>query len=170
MGFEKKHSTSMAIFELVEEIKTAMDNSMSTVAVFIDLKKAFDTVHHNILLNKLEHYGIRGLAFSWIQSYLTNRTQSVSINDTNSTCINVTCGVPQGSILGLNSNTLYSLYTTLIIPYMNYCCEFWGNNYKSRIQPLYMLQQNAIRICKHGGYLSHTRPIFTISTLCVFMI
>ena len=82
-GFRKKHSTSMAICELVEEITTAMDNSMSTVAVFIDLKKAFDTVDHNILLNKLEHYGIRGLALSWIQSYLTNRTQYVSINDTN---------------------------------------------------------------------------------------
>ena len=72
----------MAIVELVEEITTAMDNSMSTVAVYIDLKKAFDTVDHNILTNKLEHYGIRGLAFSWIQSYLTNRTQYVSINDT----------------------------------------------------------------------------------------
>ena len=54
----------MAIFGLVEEITTAMDNAMSTVAVFIDLKKAFDTVDHNILLNKLEHYNIRGLAFS----------------------------------------------------------------------------------------------------------
>ena len=50
----------------------------------------------------------------------------------------------------LNSHGLYSLYTTLIIPYMNYCCEFWGNNYKSRIQPLYMLQKT-IRICKHEG-------------------
>ena len=60
----------------------------------------------------------------------------------------------------LNSHALYSLYTTLIIPYMNYCCEFWGNNYKSRIQPLYMLQKKAIRICKHEGYLSNTRPIF----------
>ena len=60
----------------------------------------------------------------------------------------------------LNSHALYSLYTTLIIPYMNYCCEFWGNNYKSRIQPLYMLQKKAIRICKHEGYVSHTRPIF----------
>ena len=78
-----------------------MINSMSTVAVFIDLKKAFDTVEYNIIiLNKLEHYGIRGLAFSWIQSYLTNRTQYLFINDTNSTRINVTCSVPQGSILG----------------------------------------------------------------------
>ena len=62
----------------------------------------------------------------------------------------------------LNSHALYSLYTTLIIPYMNYCCEFWGNNYKSRIQPLYMLQKKAIRICKHEGYLSHTRPFFLL--------
>ena len=85
-GFRIKHSTSMAIFELVEEITTAMDNSMSTVAVFfIELKKAFDTVNHNILQNKLEHYGIRGMAFSWTQSYLTKITQYVSINDTNST-------------------------------------------------------------------------------------
>ena len=69
----------------------------------------------------------------------------------------------------LNSHALYSLYTTLIIPYMNYCCEFWGNNYKSRIQPLYMLQKKAIRICKHEGYLSHTRPIFYFfNTLCIY--
>ena len=60
----------------------------------------------------------------------------------------------------LNSHALCSLYTTLIIPYMNYCCEFLGNNYKSRIQPIYMLQKKAIRICKQEGYLSHTRPIF----------
>ena len=69
----------------------------------------------------------------------------------------------------LNSHALYSLYTTLIILYINYCCEFWGNNYKSRIQPLYMLQKKAIRICKHEGYLSHTRPIFYfVNTLCIY--
>ena len=61
----------------------------------------------------------------------------------------------------LNSHVLYSLYTTLIIPYMNYCCEFWGNNYKSRIQPLYMLQKKAIRICKHEGYLDTQGPFYT---------
>ena len=69
----------------------------------------------------------------------------------------------------LNSHALYSLYTTLIIPYMNYCCEFWGNNYKSQIQPLYMLQKKAIRNCKHEGHLSHTRPIFHyFNTLCIY--
>ena len=69
----------------------------------------------------------------------------------------------------LNSHALYSLYTTHVIPYMNYCCEFWGNNYKSRIQPLYMLQKKAIRICKHEGYLSHTRPNFYFfNTLCIY--
>ena len=108
-GFRENHSTSMAILELVEEMTTAMDNSQSSVAVFMDLKKAFDTVDHNILLTKLENYDIRGLAYSWIHSCLNNRRQYVSINGTNSTCLNITCGValPQGSILG---PTLFILY------------------------------------------------------------
>ena len=90
----------MAILELVKEMTTAMDNSQSSIAVFIDFKKAFDTVDHNILLTKLENYDIRGLVYSWIHSYLNNRRQYVSINGTNSTCLNIACGVPQGSILG----------------------------------------------------------------------
>ena len=94
----KNHSTSMAILELVEEMTTAVDNSQSSIAVFIYLKKAFDTVDHNILL-KNENHSIRGLAYSWMHSYLNNRRQYVSINGTNSTCLNITCGVPQGSIL-----------------------------------------------------------------------
>ena len=54
-------------------------------------------------------------------------------------------------------------------PSMNYCCAYWGNNYKRRIQPLYMLQKKAIRICKHEGYLSHTRPIFYfVNTLRIY--
>ena len=248
--------------------------------VFYIPKKAFDTVDHNILITKREHYGIRGLANKWVSSYLENRSQYVCINDTNSECMNISCGVPQGSILGpavfilyvndmcnvssilksifvaddtnlflvgddlkevcetisleidklsrwfhanklslnvsktnfmilsnkkcddnhtisingmditrffvkkfigvhldfqlnwskhisviknkiannvsvlyrvrhlLTNTAVYNLYCTLILPYLNYCCEAWGNTYKSRIQPLYIIQKKAI-ICYH---------------------
>ena len=270
------------------------------LGVFIDLKKAFDTVDHNILVKKLEHCGIRGIANMWICSYLENRRQYVCINDTNSDCMNVTCGVPQGSILGpalfiiyindmynvsslmksivcaddinflysgndltevcktvskqldklcrwfqvnklplniaktnfmvfgdkkcennhlvsingmyinrvyvtkfigvhidchlnwsehinliknyisknvsvmyrvkhlLTSFALYSLYCTLILPYLNYCCEIWGNTYKSRIRPLHIIQKRTVRICLKADYKSHTRPMFyQLKTLVV---
>ena len=272
-GFRKNMSTALAIIELVEEITTSIDEGKTTVGVFIDFKKAFDTVDHNILIKKLLHYGIRGLAKNWVCSYLENRRQYVCIHDSNSECLDVKCGVPQGSILGpalfilyvndmcnvsksLKSNlfaedtnllyagkdldevckiilrelnilhiwfqvnklslnvaktnfmifgnkrfeenymisingmninrvyvtkflgvhidsklnwnehiylisviktkvaknvsimnrvkhclicsALYSLYCTLILPYLNYCCEIWGNTYKSRIHPLYV--------------------------------
>ena len=75
-------------------------NHEAAVGVFIDLKKAFDTVDHSILIEKLYHYGIRGTANKWICSYLMNRFQYVTINGTNSDYMNVLCWVPQGSILG----------------------------------------------------------------------
>ena len=106
-------STALAIIELVEEITTAIDEGKTTVGVFIDLKKAFDTVDHNILVKKLEHYGIRGLAKNWVCSYLENRRQYVCINDSNSECLDVKCGVPQGSILG----------PALFILYVNDMCN-----------------------------------------------
>ena len=67
---KKNMSTSMAIMELVENITNAMDNGKFTIGVFIDLKKAFDTVDHSILVTKLDHYGIRGVAKKWLSSYL----------------------------------------------------------------------------------------------------
>ena len=77
-----------------------MDDNKYGCGVFIDLKKAFDTVNHEILLKKLEHYGIRGFSFSWFKSYLTDRRQYVHINGINSETKKGTCGVPQGSVLG----------------------------------------------------------------------
>ena len=100
MVSEKNMSTSMAIMELVENITTAMYNGKFTIGVFIDLKKAFDTVDHSILVTKLDHYGIRGVAKQWLSSYLENRKQYVCFNGTDSGFLPITCGVPQGSILG----------------------------------------------------------------------
>ena len=94
-GSRKQMSTSLAIIELVEEITNSLDNHEATVGVFIDLKKAFDTVDHSILIEKLYHYGIRGIANKYICSYLMNIYQYVTLNGTNSIYMNVLCGIPQ---------------------------------------------------------------------------
>ena len=85
---------------MVEEIRKNLDNGIFTGGVFIDLEKAFDTVNHDILLAKLDHYGIRENALNWIRSYLTNRKQFVSLSGAKSQNRDISCGVPQGSILG----------------------------------------------------------------------
>ena len=99
-GFRKKRSTTLAIIELTEKIKQEIDNNKITIGIFLDLSKAFDTVNHQILLKKLEHYGIRGVVYKWFESYLSGRMQHVKYNDTISDAKLVSCGVPQGSVLG----------------------------------------------------------------------
>ena len=98
--FRRSHSTFIALVILLENITTALDNTEFAVCMLIDFSKAFDTVEHSILLDKLYHYGIRGIALHWFNSYLTNRYQYVKYNNTPSDMKKITCGVPQGSILG----------------------------------------------------------------------
>ena len=99
-GFRKHHSTSHALIALVERVTKSLDTGKYIVGVFLDLKKAFDTVDHSILLRKLEKYGIRGNMIKWFESYLSFRLQFVEYNDCHSDKRQITHGVPQGSILG----------------------------------------------------------------------
>ena len=85
---------------LTEAVRSTLDNKRLGCGIFIDLQKAFDTVNHGILLSKLEHYGIRGCALEWFRSYLSDRKQYFSVNGSNSNLLSITCGVPQGSVLG----------------------------------------------------------------------
>ena len=99
-GFRNKHSTTHALIDLTETIRKACDNDEFACGVFLDFKKAFDTVNHKILLKKLEHYGVRGHAVKWFSSYLAERKQYTSVNNMNSQADEISYGVPQGSVLG----------------------------------------------------------------------
>ena len=99
-GFRENSSTEQAISQIVEEITNSMQERNVICSVFLDLAKAFDTIDHKILLDKLYKYGIRGLPAKLISNYLTNRYQVTKTNHEISSPEPVTCGVPQGSILG----------------------------------------------------------------------
>ena len=99
-GFRKGRTTCNAFVNLTNYIYRELDNGMYVFSLFVDFKKAFDSVDHDILLCKLYHYGVRGVAYNFFKSYLSNRYQFVSLNDACSSLKLITHGVPQGSILG----------------------------------------------------------------------
>ena len=99
-GFREKHSINHALIDITETIRQALDNKKFACGVFVDLQKAFDTVNHDILIDKLEHYGIRGTANNCFASYLKNRSQFVSTLGFDASIKPVAHGVPQGSVMG----------------------------------------------------------------------
>ena len=98
-GFRAGHSTESAFILLIDSWLKAINDGKFVGCVMIDFRKAFDLVDHAVLLKKLEIYKCGKSALSWFKSYLSTRTQTVSIKHSKSDTENITCGVPQGSIL-----------------------------------------------------------------------
>ena len=103
-GFRAGHSTEHAILELIDQVSNAFGNNNFVLGVFIDLSKAFDTVDHNILLEKLSMYGVKGNNLMWFHSYLFNRKQYIEFQNDDkkekTNLLTIKCGVLQGLILG----------------------------------------------------------------------
>ena len=97
--FRQRHSTQQPSITLVNKITSSRDTGDLVIGVFLDLKKAVDTVDHNILFDKMHAYGIRGNTWRWFHSYLSNRSHFVSYDGIQSTIQYIRCGVPQGSVL-----------------------------------------------------------------------
>ena len=313
-GFRQNMSTSLALTYFVDQVNQGIENKQYNVGLFIDLSKAFDTVDHQILIQKLKYYGVRGIALTWIENYLSERQQFVLYNNTESNILPITCGVPQGSILGpllfllyindlpnicdnanfvlfaddtnilfkgpnmeqlvidINDNmikiknwfrlnklslnvgktnymllgpksdnvkfsnnitssisidtvlitrvkstkflgviidekltwskhihyvtskisktngilyrakqvlctdTLKQLYTTLVLPYLNYCCIIWGKAAQCHLNVINIAQKKTIRNVTCSHYLAHTKPLFkmlnvmNVSTLYIYQV
>ena len=123
-AYKAGHSTETALLRVQNDILQAIDNGGCVMLLLLDLSAAFDMVNHSILLSRLSNsFGIAGAVYQWIQSYLSGGTQFVVVANARSSCCPLTCGLPQGSVLGpmlyLVSGTSYLSRSRAALPFLN---------------------------------------------------
>ena len=172
-GFRKKHSTEYAALETIDIIIQEMDKGNLPAAIFLDLSKAFDSLDHDILLHKLNYYGIRNSELNWFQNYLKNRFHYTEIAQTTSTKHILSKGVPQGPILGpllfiiylndiVNCSSLFRFIiyaddTNLIIPSLNNYSIITINNELDRIHHWLAYNKLSLNVNKTKFIIFHNR-------------
>ena len=124
-GFRPGFSCQTQLISLIDDVSYAMDNQLQTDLILLDFSKAFDTVPHRCLLAKLQHYKIDHLVWSWIESWLTQHTQSVVVDDTSSQPVPVLSGVPQGTVLG---PLIFLLYINDIVAGISSSLRLFGDD------------------------------------------
>jgi hypothetical protein len=140
-GFTEGKSTIEAINEFIEFTVSNLDEKKKTLSVFLDLTKAFDCVNHSKLLDILYSYGIRGISYNWIKTYLSNRTHQVQIGNELSNVVDLSHGVPQGSILG----------PTLFILYVNACKDIVSGYHSNKCNVLQYADDTTLSFNGHSS-------------------
>ena len=134
-AYRKNHSTETATIKLCNDIISGMNSGKCTVLASLDLTAAFDTVDHDIFLHRLQNvYGICGIALKWFKSYLSNREYRVSINSSLSNPHSLTCGVPQGSVLGARMYIMYTKPLTSIMAHHDVCYHCYADDTQVYLQ------------------------------------
>ena len=128
-AYKPNHSVETALACVQNDILRAMDNQNIVIMLLLDLSAAFDTVDHNVMLHRLSHdVGVGQTALNWFKSYLSDRVQAVHINGSTSTARPLTCGVPQGSILGPQLFFIYAAPLSKIIRNNNLMSHFYADD------------------------------------------
>ena len=171
-GFRAKHSTSSTLLDVSDYILNNMSNGKVTGGIFLDQKKAFDTVDHCILLSKLCKLGIKGIEHKWFSNYLTSRCQSVNINGVLSEPLTMDIGVPQGSILGpllfiLYINDLPNIIdeSCKVVLYADDSALFYASNDPDHLQTVLNSQ-----LCKVGEWLQKNKLTLNVKKTNLMLI